>query len=120
MSDLNELARRYIAVWNEPDPALRRKAIAELFAPDVVHYTPSLEVHGHAQLEVRVTTAYEKWVKPELYVFRPVANANGHHDAVRFNWEMVVLATGKVDSVGFDFIMLDNNGLIRSDHQFID
>jgi hypothetical protein len=38
MSDLNDFARRYIAVWNEPDAALRRKAIIELFAPDAAHY----------------------------------------------------------------------------------
>jgi hypothetical protein len=120
MNDLNEYARRYIALWNQPDPTLRRTAIAELFAPDAAHYTPSQEVHGLAELEVRITTAYEKWVEPGVYAFRAVPNANGHHNAVRFNWEMVTLASGEVDSVGFDFIVLDDSGLIKSDHQFID
>jgi SnoaL-like domain len=120
MTDLNEFARRYIAVWNEPDPKLRRLAIAELFAPDAVHYTPSQEVRGHAELEARITTAYEKWVDPGVYLFRSVPKANGHHNAVRFNWEMVTVATGKVDSIGFDFIVLDDDGRIRSDHQFVD
>jgi hypothetical protein len=80
MSDLNAFARRYIAMWNEPDADLRRKVIAELFAPDAAHYTPSQEIHGHAKLEARITTAYEKWVKPGLYAFRAVPNANGHHN----------------------------------------
>ncbi|MFF5212710.1 nuclear transport factor 2 family protein [Streptosporangium sp. NPDC000396] len=120
MNDLNDFARRYIAVWNEPDADLRLKAITELFAPDAAHYTPSQEVHGHAELEVRITTAYEKWVRPEVYVFRAVPNANGHHNTVRFNWEMVTQASGEVDSVGFDFIVLNEEGLIKSDHQFID
>jgi hypothetical protein len=120
MSDPNDFAHRYIALWNEPDAGQRRKAIIELFAPDAAHYTPSHEVHGHAELEARITTAYEKWVKPGVYVFRAVPNANGHHDAVRFNWEMVARDSDTVESVGFDFIILDESGLILSDHQFID
>ncbi|MDX3225997.1 nuclear transport factor 2 family protein [Streptomyces sp. ME19-01-6] len=120
MSDLNEFATRYIALWNEPDPHARRKAITELFAPETAHYTPTQEVHGHAAMEERVTIAYEKWVKPGLFAFRAVPNASGHHDAVRFNWEMYTVATGEMDSRGFDFITLDEHGLIRTDHQFVD
>lgn len=120
MKDPNDFARRYIAMWNEPDAELRRRAIAELFAPDSVHYTPTQEARGHAQLEARVTAAYQKWVEPGMYAFRAAPNANGHHNAVRFNWEMVALPSGEVVSVGFDFIVLDQEGLIRSDHQFVD
>ncbi|TKA03307.1 nuclear transport factor 2 family protein [Actinacidiphila oryziradicis] len=120
MIDLNEFATRYIALWNEPDAGARRRAIAELFAPEAAHYTPAQEVHGHAELEERVTTAYEKWVKPGAFAFRAVPNANGHHNAVRFNWEMYSVATDETDSVGFDFIVLDERGLIETDHQFVD
>ena len=120
MNDLNDLARRYVAVWNEPDAAVRRDMIAKLFASDAAHYTPSLEVHGHAELEVRITTSYDTWVAPGTYVFRAVENANGHHGAVRFTWEMVRTASGEVDSVGFDFLTLGEDGRIRTDHQFID
>ncbi|MGI5160515.1 hypothetical protein [Microbispora sp. CA-102843] len=77
MNDLNDLARRYVAVWNEPDAAVRREMIAQLFAPDAAHYTPSIKVHGHAELEVRIATSYGKWVAPGAYVFRVVENADG-------------------------------------------
>jgi hypothetical protein len=33
---------------------------------------------------------------------------------------MVNLATDAAVSVGFDFLVLDENGLIRTDHQFVD
>ena len=39
---------------------------------------------------------------------------------MRFNWEMVRLASGEVVSVGSDFITLTSDGLIKTDHQFID
>ena len=35
MTATPELADRYLAVWNETDPAARRAAMAELFADDV-------------------------------------------------------------------------------------
>lgn len=37
MNDPNQLAARYVAVWNEPDPNLRSKAIAEILT-DQAHY----------------------------------------------------------------------------------
>ncbi|MCX4750416.1 nuclear transport factor 2 family protein [Kitasatospora sp. NBC_01287] len=119
-SDPNAFVERYIALWNEPDAELRRKRIADLFAPDAAHFTPSQEVRGHAELEVRVTKAFDSWVRPGEHAFRAVRNANGHHGAVRFNWEMAHLASGEAVSVGFDLVLLDQDGLITSDHQFID
>jgi hypothetical protein len=120
MSDLNDLACRYVEMWNEPDPELRGKSIAELFTPDVAHYTPFQEVRGRAEMATRVAISYEKWVRPGTHIFRAVPNATGHHNAVRFNWEMVDVASGAVRNVGFDFVLLDQDGLISSDHQFID
>jgi hypothetical protein len=120
LNDLNEFAGRYIALWNEPDADLRRKAVTDLFAPDAAHYTPSREVHGHDQFQERVTTAYQQWVEPGVFAFRAVPDADGHHDAVRFNWEMYRLDDGSTQSRGFDFITLNEQGLIVTDHQFVD
>ena len=120
MSNLNELVERYVAVWNEPDPERRRRSIAELWAEDSAHFTPSLEVRGHTALETRVAGAYEKWVKTGGFVFRSANNADGHHDTVRFNWEMVPAAGGEPAAVGFDFLVLGSDGRIRFDYQFLD
>lgn len=37
MGDPKELADRYMALWNEPDPERRRAAIAELFTEDAAY-----------------------------------------------------------------------------------
>ena len=34
ISDPNEFAHRYVAVWNEPDPELRRQVVADVWATD--------------------------------------------------------------------------------------
>jgi hypothetical protein len=35
--DVKDLTSRYVAAWNEPDPARRRQAIRELWAEDGIH-----------------------------------------------------------------------------------
>ena len=77
--DPQELVSRYMAVWNQPDATLRRKAIHELWAEDGAHIlqppqdirkaarglgfaSAVLEARGHDALEVRVTRAYEDFV----------------------------------------------------------
>ena len=37
MSDVYELADRYVGLWNEPDALRRRQLIAELWTEDGVH-----------------------------------------------------------------------------------
>lgn len=120
MTKVADLVDRYVAVWNEPDAALRHEGIAALWAEDGAHFTPSLEARGYHALEARVAGAYEKWVKAEGFVFRSANNVETHHSGVRFNWEMVPAAGGAVAAVGFDFLVLGNDGRIRLDYQFLD
>jgi hypothetical protein len=47
MTDFNEFADRYVATWNEPDVDLRRRAIAEIWAPDGRYCNGRAEYAGH-------------------------------------------------------------------------
>jgi uncharacterized protein len=120
MLDPSEFTDRYVSLWNEPDPATRRKLIAELWAPDGANFTATSEYHGYRELEVRTTDAYEKFVGSGVYRFRSRQNAVGHHGVVRFNWEMINAEDGTVTSVGLEVFSLDDDGRILSDHQFIE
>ncbi|HKU96916.1 MAG TPA: hypothetical protein VJR58_16655 [Vineibacter sp.] len=118
MAELRDIVNRYVAVWNEPDPARRRQQIAALWVEDGGHFTPSHDCRGYAALEARITGAYEKWVRDSGHVFRPRDHVDGHHDTVRFQWEMV--RDNKVISVGADFLLLGADGRIRADYQFLE
>jgi hypothetical protein len=85
---LNQLVDRYISLWNDPDPAVRRKLIHEVWRPDGAEVLvdppqeireaaknlefpiPTLDVHGYDALEARVTRAYDMFIAPGEYVFR--------------------------------------------------
>ncbi|MGC5009709.1 hypothetical protein ACLQ2R_02985 [Streptosporangium sp. DT93] len=136
MIDIQELVGRYVAVWNEPDPELRREAVAGLWAKDGVQVlqppreirdaagalglTAVLEARGHEELEVRVTRSYEEFVAPGAFLFRSRDNADRLGDIVKFNWEMVPTGGGEPAGVGLEILVLDEDGRIRTDHQFIE
>jgi hypothetical protein len=118
-AELNALVERYVAVWNEPDAALRRRRIADLWTPEGANLTKTLEARGYEALEARVRASHEKWVRDGGCFFRP-RDVQGHHGAVRFKWEMVSVSGGEVISVGYDFLVLADDGRIRTDYQFIE
>ncbi|MGN2638209.1 hypothetical protein ACTD5D_18820 [Nocardia takedensis] len=105
MTDHEDLARRYLAQWNEPYAEARRTLIRALWAVDgaqvlvdppqtmrdsasaLAFPTPPLEVRGHDALERRVRRAYEMFVEPgHLFVARgPVARLSAN--LLGFGWE---------------------------------
>ncbi len=117
--DAQQLADRYAAVWNEADPAIRRAEIEQLWRPEGEHFVKTREVRGYAALEERVTGAYDKNVRIAGHSFRAVRNAQRLRDVVTFNWEMIEPATREVLAVGLEFLRIDADGRIVTDHQFI-
>ncbi|MEU4537976.1 hypothetical protein AB0G15_24285 [Streptosporangium sp. NPDC023825] len=136
MIDIKELVGRYVAVWNEPDAELRRKAVAELWTEDGVQIlqppqeiretaaalglTPVLEARGHEALEVRVARSYEEFIAPGEFFFRMRDNVDRLADVVKFNWEMVPTGGGEPAGVGLEILVLGEDGRIRTDYQFIE
>jgi hypothetical protein len=70
-------------------------------------------------LEARVARAYQEFVAPGHFTFRSQNNPTRLGDAVKFGWEMVS-SGGEVAAVGLEFVLLDADGRIRIDYQFIE
>jgi len=117
--ELDAFAERYVAVWNEPDPVVRRRLVEELWVPNGANFTKSNEWRGYEALEARVRGAHEKWVRDGSCIFRTRA-ADGHHGVVRFVWDMVAIGDGRVVAVGTEFLLLAGDGRMREDYQFIE
>jgi hypothetical protein len=120
MSNMNAFVEKYISIWNEPDRTARRLRIRELWVEDAHHLAKTLEAVGYDGIESRVATAYEKWVKEKGCVFRLRDGVDGHHGTIKLRWEMLPAAGGDVISVGFDFLVLAEDGRIRTGYQFIE
>ena len=119
MDNAQRLADRYAAVWNESDPARRRGAIADLWVPDGRHYVGTREACGYAALETRITGSYEKNVRDGGHRFRAAPDARALRDVVTFHWEMLPADSERVVATGLEFLILDNEGRILVDYQFV-
>ncbi|HWD80036.1 MAG TPA: hypothetical protein VG497_14170 [Kribbella sp.] len=131
-----ELANRYVAVWNEPDADLRRKAVEQLWTEDGMHLleppeeiveratqigvTALLEARGYEELTQRVSTAYGEFVAPGQYAFVLHGEAAVLHDLVKLRWAMVPAGGGEALAIGIDLLLLAPDGRIRTDYQFIE
>ncbi|MGW5350736.1 hypothetical protein ACWERV_09480 [Streptomyces sp. NPDC004031] len=133
---LDAFADRYIAVWNEPDPGERRKAVELLWSDDALQVlqppqamreeaekigmrTVVLEARGHDALEFRVRTAYEEFVAPGEADFRVHGDVQRLHDVVRFHWAYVPRDGGEPRGGGLQVLLLALDGRIATDYQFI-
>ena len=116
----DEFAARYVAVWNEPDAVARDAAVAGLWSADARACTGMDEYVGLDVITRRVAAAYEKFAAGQGFLFRASGPAEAHHGGMRIRWEMAPATGGDAVSGGMQFLVLDADGLIRSDYQFID
>jgi hypothetical protein len=132
-----QLASRYLALWNEPDADRRRRMVAELWTEDGsqilqppqemremaarpgLGLAATLEARGHAELEARAATAYEHWVGSEGFRFRGCDVPERLGDVVKFHWEAVA-KDGEVFAVGLNFLVLAADGRIQRNYTFIE
>jgi hypothetical protein len=119
-TDIATFVERYVNIWNEPDAGQRRRTIRDLWQEDARHLARTLEAVGHDGIESRVANAYQKWVKEKGNVFRLRDGIDGHHDTIKLRWEMLPAAGGAVISIGFDFLVLGQDGRIHTGYQFIE
>ncbi|HJU31274.1 MAG TPA: nuclear transport factor 2 family protein [Hyphomicrobiaceae bacterium] len=99
MSKLNELADRYIAMWNETDAARRRDLIAAVWTPDGTYADPVVQGDGHAGIDAMVKAVQERFPG---HRFARTSDVDAHHDRIRFRWTLAP-AHGAAIVEGVDF-----------------
>nr|WP_232328106.1 nuclear transport factor 2 family protein [Kibdelosporangium sp. MJ126-NF4] len=117
-TDIDTFVNRYVAVWNEPDPARRGEAIIALWAEDGVEFTESADHRGHDAIQARVADAHEQFVATGGFRFVAANQAVHHHNAVTFTVHMVPAAGGEPIWAGDMFLVLGEDGRIQCDYQF--
>jgi hypothetical protein len=118
MDTAQELAERYVAVWNETDPERRRRQIAELWTPAGQHYVDVREVRGYDALEKRIADSHAKNVRDNGHRFRAAKDARRLRDVVTFHWEMLPTEADTVLAKGLEFLIVGDDGQILADYQF--
>jgi hypothetical protein len=111
-----DLAERYIAAWNETDPAARR-ALVDATWSEIGSYTdPLVAAEGRDAIDATLAAVQTQF--PGL-VFRLGGPVDAHHDIARFTWELGP-ADGEALVVGFDVLVADADGRIAQVLGFLD
>ena len=109
---MNDLVASYLQTWNETDPAARRKAIDELWAPDGVYTDPMAVAAGRDQIDATIAGVQGQFPGLAFTLAGPV---DTHHNTARFTWSL-----GDELVVGFDVLVLDADGQISKVYGFLD
>jgi hypothetical protein len=116
MTATPDLAVRYLAAWNESDPAARQEALAELFTDDVRYTDPLVSVEGRAALDAAIGAVQQQFPG---FVFRIGGPVDAHHDQVRFSWELGPDGQ-EAPIAGSDVALVAGDGRIRTVLGFLD
>jgi SnoaL-like domain len=116
MSDYTTLAERYIAAWNQTEPEARRRAVTELWTADGRYVDPLVEVAGTEGIAATIGAVQEQFPG---FVFRLTGPVDGHHEQLRFSWELG--PAGEVAPIaGSDVAVTDGNGRLQTVLGFLD
>ncbi|MEU2787987.1 nuclear transport factor 2 family protein [Streptomyces sp. NPDC007100] len=109
---------RYLAAWNAGGAGADGvdKAVAAAFTEDATYTDPLADTAGHDGLAAVIAGAHAQFPG---FVFRPLGTPDGHHDVVRFGWELVA-PDGSAPVAGFDVATLAADGRIRTVSGFLD
>ncbi|MDF5754402.1 nuclear transport factor 2 family protein [Spongiactinospora sp. TRM90649] len=116
MSGTDELVRRYLATWNETDPAARRAALAEVFAEDAVYTDPLVSARGRDELDATIAAVQGQFGG---LVFTLGGAVDAHHDIARFTWHLGPEG-GEPLAIGFDVAVIGADGRIGQMLGFLD
>lgn len=115
MDDSKQLAKRYIASFNETDPARRRELLDALYTAESTYTDPNVDLRGPAEIDGFIAQTQQRFPGHTFTLGGPV---DAHHDQARFQWH-----GGPADEpnpyIGFDLIVAEN-AHIRSVYGFMD
>ena len=114
---MQEIVERYLAAWNETDPAKRRALVDEVWAPDGRYTDPLADVRGRAEIDGLIGAVQQQFPG---FVFTLGGTVDTHHDQARFTWHLGPAGAAEPPVVGFDVAVLDGAGQIGSVYGFLD
>ena len=119
LTGIDALLERYLAIYNETDPAKRRADIEALWTPDAVLANASMMYRGHNEIAVGVGRSHDQWVGSG-HEFRPGGITSVHHNTARFVWHMHLGDHPEPVAKGTNFMVFTIDGRLASDYQFND
>jgi hypothetical protein len=116
LTDFDQIAADYIAMWNAGDPAERQALVDALCAQDVRYTDPLVDVSGRGGLAATIAAVQEQFPG---FAFTLLGAVDAHHDQARFGWELGPAGV-PAPVAGFDVVTTDESGKVTRVLGFLD
>jgi hypothetical protein len=83
MTDHIALVERYLAGWNETDPARRRALLAETWTEGATYVDPVMNAEGLGGIDALIGAAQARFPG---FRFRRIGEVESHNGRMRFRW----------------------------------
>jgi hypothetical protein len=113
---MQEIIERYLAAWNETDPARRRSLVDEVWAPDGSYTDPLADVRGREAIDALIGAVQQQFPG---FVFTLGGAVDAHHDQARFSWHLGPEGAAEPVVIGFDVAVVEQDR-IGSVYGFLD
>ena len=111
------LVERYVAVWNESDGMRRLDHVATLWSERGEHVNPQHAHLGWHEITAEAARVYAM-CGARGQRFRCAGRVDGHHDAVRMDWQLIDRDGSSVLAAGTNLLLLQADGRLQRDVQF--
>ena len=116
MTDAQNIADRYIELWNERDPKRRAAILAANWASDARYVDPLSDVQGHTDISAMIGGVQQRF--PD-FAFALINKVDGFGANVRFSWGLGPKGTADAPIKGSDFVVM-RDGKIDNVTGFLD
>jgi hypothetical protein len=116
MIDFDGVVDRYIAIWNETDPARRRDLVGQTWTDDATYVDPLVVAEGREAIDATIAATQAQFPG---FTFRLAGPIDGHHNLARFTWELAPNG-GEAMVVGFDVALISEDGRLQDVRGFLD
>jgi len=113
---MNDVVARYLACWNETDPAARRQLIDSTWAPAASYTDPLVQARGRDEIDATIAAVQGQFPG---FVFSLAGPVDAHHQQARFSWGLGPEGAEPVVT-GFDVAVTDGEQQIVTVLGFLD
>jgi hypothetical protein len=117
MFNVNETVTRYLACWNETDPARRRNLVAQTWTEEGSYIDAHRHGETHESIDAMIDAAQHFFPGYRLTLRSGIEAHNGF---VRFSWSAGGSADAPLYIAGTDFAILATDGRLISVAGFTD
>jgi len=112
-----DLAKTYLAPWNEPDAGRQRGSLAALWAPDCAYFDAQTETRGLEQL-VAKAAAMQHGLAARDQILAPAERSQRHHGVAHIGWHIAPADGGGNAGAGSTLLIMDEDGRAAAGYQF--